>query len=92
MSNQAAWITEAKANPLKIDKADMPKPEANEVVIKNAAIAINPVDWKIQDYGMFVQNYPFVLGTDAAGEVVEVGSDVKDFKKGDRVLSYVSSQ
>lgn len=48
MSNRAAWITEAKANPLKVDVAPDPKPEAGEVVIKNAAVAVNPVDWKIQ--------------------------------------------
>jgi NADPH:quinone reductase-like Zn-dependent oxidoreductase len=28
-----------------------------------------------------------ISGTDVAGEVYEVGSDVKNFKKGDRVLA-----
>ena len=88
-SNKAAWITEAKANPLKVDHASQPIPGPDEVVIKNSALAINPVDWKIQDYGMFIQNYPNILGTDVAGEVHEVGSDVKNFKKGDKVLRYV---
>ena len=47
MSNQAAWLL-AKGEQLKIDKAEMWKPEANEVLIKNEAWAINPVDWKQQ--------------------------------------------
>jgi NADPH:quinone reductase-like Zn-dependent oxidoreductase len=53
MSNKAAWITSAKARPLKVDAAEMPKAGENEVVIKNHAIAINPVDWKIQDSGVY---------------------------------------
>jgi len=78
---------EKHGKPLKVDEAPMPSPEAHEVVIKNSAVAINPVDWKIQDYGLFVEKFPNVLGTDSAGEVVEVGSNVNNFKKGDRVLA-----
>lgn len=47
-SNKAAWLPEAKARPFKVDDAPYPEPEADEVIIKNAAVAINPVDWKIQ--------------------------------------------
>lgn len=79
---------EAKANPLKVDTAPMPKPGPNDVVVKNGAIAINPVDWKIQMLGMMVTKFPNILGTDIAGEVVEVGSEVKAFKKGDRVIAH----
>jgi NADPH:quinone reductase-like Zn-dependent oxidoreductase len=45
---------------------------------------------KIQDYGIFLQKYPNVLGTDVAGEVHEVGEGVTHVKKGDRVLGCVS--
>lgn len=45
---------------------------------------------KIQDYGVFVQKWPTVLGCDVAGEVVEVGDAVKHVKKGDRVMGYAS--
>ena len=85
-SNAAAWIVEAKSNPLQVKEAPYSSPEADEVVIKNGAFAINPVDWKLQDYNMFPQNYPTIFGEDVAGEVVEVGGDVKDVKKGDRVI------
>jgi hypothetical protein len=47
MSNQAAWIPASKAQ-LKVDSAPYPKPAPDEVIIKNAAVAINPADWKIQ--------------------------------------------
>jgi len=35
---------------------------------------------------LFVQNYPNILGVDVAGEVEALGSGVKSFQKGDRVL------
>ncbi|KAF2126221.1 GroES-like protein [Dothidotthia symphoricarpi CBS 119687] len=91
MSNQAAWITEAKSNPLQVKEAAMPTAGKGEVVVKNHAVAVNPVDWKIQDSGMFLQKYPNVLGEDVAGEVIEVGEGVTQFKKGDRVLGHAFS-
>jgi hypothetical protein len=44
MSNQAAWLMEAKANPLVVKEAPMPKAGKGEVVVKNHAVAVNPVD------------------------------------------------
>lgn len=44
MSNQAAWLIEAKANPLVVKEAPMPKAGKGEVVVKNHAVAVNPVD------------------------------------------------
>jgi NADPH:quinone reductase-like Zn-dependent oxidoreductase len=90
MSNSAAWIKSIKANPLVVDSAPLPNPSANEVVIHNSAVSINPVDWKIQDYGAFVQSYPNVLGTDVAGVIHSVGSAVTRFKPGDRVLGHAA--
>lgn len=83
--NQAAWLEEA-GTPLKVGPAAMPTAAAGEIVIKNSAVAINPVDWHQQDTGVFVQQFPAVLSCDVAGEVYEVGSSVEGFKKGDRVI------
>jgi NADPH:quinone reductase-like Zn-dependent oxidoreductase len=82
--NQAAWLTKAGA-PLEVGDAPMPKAGAGEIVVKNAAIAINPLDCHMQDVGVFVQQWPAVFGCEVAGEVYEVGSSVSNFKKGDRV-------
>lgn len=90
MSNKAAWITEAKGKPFKVDDAPVPQPGPNDVVIRNHAVAINPIDFGIQETGIIVTEYPYILGSDAAGEVTHVGSDVKNFKPGDRVIMYTN--
>ncbi|KAJ9639472.1 hypothetical protein H2201_002869 [Coniosporium apollinis] len=87
-NNKAAWITAPKAKPLKVDTGPDAKPGPEEILVKNAAVAVNPVDWKIQDTGFYVKNYPNILGTDVAGEVLEVGSNVTRIKKGDRVIGH----
>lgn len=85
--NTAAILKEAKAQII-VEQRPTPTPRAGEILVKNAAVAINPVDWKIQDYTLFVTDYPNVLGSDIAGVVEVVGSDVKRFKEGDRVFGY----
>lgn len=93
-SNAAAWLTAAKANPLEVKSAPYTSPGENEIVVKNGAVAINPVDWAIQDMGEALFSglaYPRVLGNDVAGEVVEIGSNVSRYKIGDRVLGLAIS-
>lgn len=83
--NQAAWLMEA-GSPLKLGDAPMPFPSPDEIIIKNAAIAVNPLDWHMADAGVFIGEFPAIIGCDVAGVVDSVGADVKRFKKGDRVI------
>ncbi|KAL9078716.1 MAG: hypothetical protein Q9157_002361 [Trypethelium eluteriae] len=85
-SNFAAWLTSAKARPFEVQAAPYVSPGPNEVVIKNMAVAINPVDWGLQALAFVPMEYPTILGTDIAGEVVEVGSACSRLKTGDRVV------
>lgn len=85
--NQAAWLN-TKGARVKVGPADMAKPGADELLVENHAVAINPVDYKQQDVGIFIQSYPTILGCDVSGTVVEVGSNVSGFKQGDRVLAH----
>jgi NADPH:quinone reductase-like Zn-dependent oxidoreductase len=89
-SNNAAWTIEVQANPLQVKESAYPSAGANELVVKSHAIAINPIDVGLQDHGQHMfqwLKYPFIFGSDLAGEVVEVGSEVSGFKTGDRVLA-----
>ncbi|KAF7836439.1 chloroplast envelope quinone oxidoreductase-like protein [Senna tora] len=73
----------------------VPTPKKNEVLLKVEAISINPVDWKMQK-GMlrplFPRKFPYIPGTDIAGEIVEIGPQVKDVKVGDKVVTKLSHQ
>ncbi|CAN9310880.1 unnamed protein product [Alternaria sp. RS040] len=92
--NKAAWITSPGAHPFVVKEAPYPSAGPGEVVIKNAAIAINPVEWKIQYHSeehKYVYNYPFILGSDCAGTVEDFGEGVTRFAKGDRVIAFCPS-
>jgi len=88
--NFAAWLPE-KFERLKVGEASYPTPGAGEIVVRNRAIAINPVDWLKQHTGDMMLawiKYPAVLGTDVAGDVVEVGAKVTRFRPGDRLVAH----
>ena len=86
--NQAAWLTKADT-PLEVGDAPLPTAGPGGIVVKNAAVAVNPLDWHMQDAGVFVQQWPSIFGCDVAGEVYEVGPGEKRFKEGDRVIGHV---
>ncbi|KAF2816947.1 putative quinone oxidoreductase [Mytilinidion resinicola] len=87
-SNQAAWLHKANTS-LEVGEAPMPTAGPDELVIRNVAVAINPLDTHMQKAGVFVQQWPAIFGCDVAGEVYEVGSEVHGrFKKGDRIIGH----
>ncbi|KFY96429.1 hypothetical protein V500_02441 [Pseudogymnoascus sp. VKM F-4518 (FW-2643)] len=62
--------------------APMPKIEPDMVLVRTAAVALNPTDAKTIDYSLTVGA---IGGNDFSGTVVDVGADVKRLKVGDRV-------
>ena len=73
---------------LKIKDIPSPKPKSNEVVFKVKVAALNYDDiWGMRGKPLAIP-LPHISGTDAAGEVTAVGSDVKNIKVGDRVVSH----
>ncbi|NSL90694.1 NADP-dependent oxidoreductase [Chitinophaga sp. Mgbs1] len=84
----------------KLTIAHVAKPEikADEVLIRNKAISINPVDNYLRQDRTGLNAYfkplpdqdSFILGWDISGVVEAVGSAVKDFKAGDEVFGMVN--
>jgi NADPH:quinone reductase-like Zn-dependent oxidoreductase len=85
MTEQKALFLDRKQGSFIVGTREIEKPQPGELLVKIKAVALNPVEWKVQTYGMFVENYPAILGTDIAGEVEAVGGGVEGFVKGDRV-------
>ncbi|KAG5719568.1 Zinc-type alcohol dehydrogenase-like protein C2E1P3.01, partial [Termitomyces sp. T112] len=86
MPQHKALFLDAKCGNWALGYNDTPKPGNGELLVKIEAVGLNPVDWSIQKWGLFIENYPAILGTDTAGVVVEVGPGVTNFAVGDRVL------
>ncbi|MFB7303207.1 NADP-dependent oxidoreductase [Heyndrickxia sporothermodurans] len=75
---------------LKEKEMPQPTPKENQVVVKLHATSINPIDWKLREgylKEMLPFDFPIILGWDAAGDIVELGSNVRNFKIGDKVFA-----
>lgn len=72
---------------LKYEDAPDPKIQANEVLVKVRACALNHLDiWLRKGTASWKLPMPHIAGSDISGEVAEVGSLVTRVKPGDRVL------
>ena len=67
---------------------DRPEPGPRDLLVSVKAIAVNPVDTKVRapKAAPVIETTPKILGWDAAGEVVAVGSEVEHYQVGDRVF------
>ncbi|KAI1155925.1 zinc-binding oxidoreductase CipB [Nemania diffusa] len=90
-NNMAAFIPHAKAHPFEVGPAPVWTPGPGEILVKNEAVAINPVDGNLQYMAFFPLKYPTILGQDVAGVVVAVGPGVTRFQVGDRVVGHAAS-
>ncbi|KAH7131909.1 alcohol dehydrogenase GroES-like domain-containing protein [Dendryphion nanum] len=86
MANLAAIIPAAKA-PLEVHEVDIYEPGPDEILVKNEVIAFNPVEFKIAKLGIIPIQYPAVIGSTFAGTIEAVGSQVKDFQVGERIVT-----
>ena len=81
-----------KSPDIGFDNIPRPVPKANEMLVQVHAASVNPVDNMIMT-GMFkpVMHFqlPATLGSDLAGVVIEVGSDVTRFKVGDAIFANI---
>ncbi|MBI1348885.1 zinc-binding dehydrogenase [bacterium] len=83
----AAFIRQT-GDPSVIEYGELTDPVVgpSDVLIQVGAVSINPIDTYIRGGGVaMAATFPYIIGCDVAGTVIEVGSQVKRFHVGDRV-------
>ena len=94
------WTKYGSPDLLKLGSVEKPKPKVDEVLVKTHAATVTPGDCEMRRFdmhvlfwlplrlymGIFKPKRP-ILGMELAGEIEEVGSEVKNFKKGDQVMA-----
>lgn len=74
--------------PLKIEEIDIPSINPDEVLVKVETSGLCHTDLHFLDGTFPAGKSPLVLGHEPAGVVEEVGEDVTQWKKGDRVIPF----
>ena len=69
---------------LKIQDVNIGMPGPDEIKVTNYAIGLNYIDTYNRS-GLYPLKLPSGIGYEAAGKIDEVGSNVKDFNKGDNI-------
>lgn len=85
---KAITVKEAgAADTLRVVELPQATPQNNEVVIEQTFVGVNYGDAIRRKRGLFKLNEHgyFVPGFEGIGKIVSIGSEVKDFKLGDRV-------
>jgi NADPH2:quinone reductase len=70
---------------MEVVEMPVPRPKANEAVVKLAASGVNFVDVYFREGRYKSAVLPFVLGQEGAGVITEVGAEAKSVRVGDRV-------
>lgn len=88
---KAAYISRyGKISDVLLGEQSTPVLTENDVLIKVHAASINPLDLRVLEgefKAILPVQFPFILGNDFAGTVVEVGANVTQFKAGDEVYA-----
>lgn len=74
-----------ESKPLVIEEVELEGPQKGEILVKIHAAGLCHSDLSVID-GNRPRQVPMVLGHEAAGEVVELGADVRDLAVGDHVV------
>ncbi|MBL8098641.1 MAG: NAD(P)-dependent alcohol dehydrogenase [Anaerolineales bacterium] len=96
------WTKYGSPDGLQIQEVEKPTPKDNEVLIKIHAAAVSRADTEFRRLkipfpfslplrlyiGLFKPSRVKILGTEFAGEIVETGKNVTQYKVGDQVYGY----
>ena len=92
-THQAAILT-TQGGRVTLQSLGTPKLGPRELLISVDAIALNPIDCYMRDFGIFLTTYPAVLGSDIAGTVEATGSDIPSsspYKPNTRVAGFATA-
>lgn len=95
MPNHEALILGEKRGLFAVHAVPDIAPGMDEILVSVRAIAVNPFERLIQSVGDVItpwMTYPAILGSDVAGDVVAVGSNITRFKVGDRVVGFAAGE
>ncbi|NUG22193.1 NADP-dependent oxidoreductase [Acinetobacter lactucae] len=88
---KAAYISRyGTINDVQIGEQPKPSIKENTVLVKIHATSINPLDLRVVEgefKAILPLKFPFILGNDFAGTVVQIGENVTSFKVGDEVYA-----
>ncbi len=77
------------ADPVLVE-VETPRPGANEVLVRLASAALNPLDVKLASgamHGYFPLTFPATVGTDLSGTIEALGTQVTGWTVGDRIVA-----
>jgi D-arabinose 1-dehydrogenase-like Zn-dependent alcohol dehydrogenase len=70
-----------------LENVELPPLKEDEVLVRVRASALCGTDLHVYEGGMKAPRIPLIMGHEWGGDIIEVGSSVKSFKKGDRIFS-----
>src|SRR6202000_3476161 len=91
MSRAVQFDSYGDVDVLEVRDVPRPVPAANEVLVEVRAAGINPSEAVIRSGALadqFPATFPSGQGSDLAGVVAELGSDVTEFAVGDEVIGF----
>ncbi|KAL4878122.1 chaperonin 10-like protein [Aspergillus karnatakaensis] len=65
----------------------VPTPGPDEVLVRCAAVSLNPVDWQSKTYNFGISSLPWINGRDASGSIESIGRNVTGLSIGDAVFT-----
>jgi propanol-preferring alcohol dehydrogenase len=80
-----AMVLDAIRAPMSLATRDIPRPSACELLVRVHACGVCRTDLHVVDGELAATRLPIVPGHEIVGVVAEVGSDVRDWRVGDRV-------
>ena len=96
-----AFVYEQYGSPdiLKMKEVERPAPKKDELLVRIKGISLNPADWRRLRGDPFVVRIQTgwlrpkatILGSDIAGEVIDVGEEVTQFQPGDEVFAEIGT-